>query len=91
VANIGVGHGRKWRFERGGEWLLAFSEYVGEAGNVSKVWWTQANFFLPLFYEYGKLACNRCSLIWEVPIHVATSYVSSRPDWHKADNEFSFS
>ena len=37
VADIGVGHGRKWRFERCGEWLTAFSEYVGEAGNVGKV------------------------------------------------------
>ena len=30
VADIGVGHGC-------GEWLMAFSEYVGEAGNVGKV------------------------------------------------------
>ena len=37
VADIGVGHGRKWRFEQCGEWLTAFSEYVGEAGNVGKV------------------------------------------------------
>jgi hypothetical protein len=37
VADIGAEHGRKWRFKWCGEWLIALSEYVGEAGNVGKV------------------------------------------------------
>jgi len=49
------------------------------------------NYLLPWFYEYSILTRNPCSLIWEVPIRVATSCVTSRPDRHRADNEFLFS
>jgi len=48
------------------------------------------NYLLPWLYEYNKLTRNPCSLIWEVPIHVATSCITSRPNRHKADNEFLF-
>ena len=76
VADIGVRHGRKWRFERGGEWLIALSEYVGEPGNVGKVLWAKLPF--TVVYEYSKLT-GKFSLIWEVPIHIATAYVKLRP------------
>jgi hypothetical protein len=49
------------------------------------------NRLLPWFYDYSKLTGNPFSLIWEVPILVATACITLRPDRHKADDEFLFS